>query len=241
MKLIKILAIVLISISSIHAQSKRSVQLDENTIVRDPNGQRYEHETWRKLMSTGYYILSIIDKSNPQEGYYLVKMTEEEKERREKNAPKPRETSCFTTGKSIDNFKEKDIEGTKWDLNNLKGKIVVLNFWFINCPPCRQEIPALNSVVDTYAQDSGIVFISLCLDDKESIKEFLQENPFKYKVIDNTKFIARGNGVISYPTHVVLDQEGKVQYHTTGLSTGTIPWLKKTIEQLRKNNSNITP
>lgn len=241
MKLIHMLVGILIFMSTVNAQTKRIVQLDENTIVRDLNGKRYEYETWKKLMSTGYYILSLIDKSNPQEGYYLLKMSEEEKSKREKNAPKPKETTCFTTGQAIENFKEKDIEGKKWSLNDLKGKIVVLNFWFINCMPCRQEIPALNDVVETYSQDSSIVFIALCLDDKKSIKEFLNEIPFKYKIIDNAKSIIKDYGVTSFPTHVVLDSQGIVQYHTSGLATGTIPWLKKTIEQLKKNNSTKTP
>ena len=64
--------------------------------------------------------------------------------------PKPNESKYFTTGKSFGKFKTTDMNGNKINTQDLKGKTIVMNFWFINCPPCRTEIPHLNKLVDKY-------------------------------------------------------------------------------------------
>jgi len=217
------------------AQPQQKAALNESTIVKDTTGMQYPYAVWRKLVSTGEYTLKPINRKDIKDGYLLIKFSEEEKEKRTAGAPKPMESKFFTTGKEISGFNERDIDGNKWKLKNLKGRIVVLNFWFINCPPCRQEMPELNRVVEQYKEDSSVVFISFCLDDKSSIKDFLETSPFNYKIVAEARYISQQYGVTSYPTHVVLDKEGKVQYHTSGLAMGTVPWLKKTIEALKKS------
>jgi hypothetical protein len=66
----------------------------------------------------------------------------------------------------------------------------------------------------------------------QTSKYFLRSQPFNYDIIDGGRFIADKYGVRSYPTHVIIDTEGKVYFHTTGLSTNTVYWLNKTIEEL---------
>ena len=51
--------------------------------------------------------------------------------------------------KPAPDFTLKDLTGKKWRLSQLKGKTVVLNFWFTTCPPCIQEIPDLNELTRT--------------------------------------------------------------------------------------------
>lgn len=126
------------------------------------------------------------------------------------------------------------MEDTKYRLSDLKGKVVVLNFWFINCPPCKQEIPELNKVVEDY-KAKEVLFLAVALDEYRALSDFLSETNFKYKIVDGGRWFAESHGVKSYPTHVVLDKEGKVVYHTSGLSTGTIPWLRKAIDGVLSN------
>ena len=121
------------------------------------------------------------------------------------------------------------MHGTKYQLKQLIGKVVVLNFWFINCPPCRQEIPDLNDMVDSYKDNKDVVFIAIALDQRYDLEQFLKTSPYHYNIIDNGRYIASQYGVTLYPTHVVIDRTGKVLFHTSGLSGGTIPWLKKSI------------
>lgn len=72
-------------------------------------------------------------------------------------------------------FTVKALDGKTYDIAKLKGKAVVLNFWFIGCPPCRQEIPGLNTLVKEYAK-KDVVFLALALDDEKSLNDFLKKN-----------------------------------------------------------------
>jgi thiol-disulfide isomerase/thioredoxin len=144
--------------------------------------------------------------------------------------PKPMDSKFFRTGQTISSFKEKDINGVKYNLKELQGKIVVLNFWFINCPPCRQEIPHLNDMVESYKDNKDVVFIAVALDEKYDLEQFLKTMPYNYNIIDKGRYIAQQYGINAYPTHVILDKQGKVIFHTSGFGMGTVSWLKKSIE-----------
>lgn len=144
--------------------------------------------------------------------------------------PKPRQSDSFVEGAKFDGFKTSDINGDKYDFRKITGKIIVLNFWFINCPPCKAEIPELNNLVDQYKDNDDIIFIAIALDGKNELKDFLTKTPFNYKIIDNARYIAQKYGVKSYPTHVVIDKSGTIKFSTLGLAPNTIPWLKKSIE-----------
>lgn len=225
----------LISYSKLSAQSQ--YRLDKNTIVIDSiSGKVYAFEEWQKLNYTGHYMMKRISKA-PTNAFYLVKFSDEEIVRLDSLAlsKKPQESNSFTTNNEFRNFNEKDINGNKWNLKNLKGKIVVLYFWTINCSPCVREIAELNKVVENYKNDENIVFISFCLDYKSDIVDFLKTNPFNYKIIDDCNRLFQTYGVTTYPTRVVLDKEGIIKFHTTWFGRGTVPWLVKTIDSLKNN------
>lgn len=147
--------------------------------------------------------------------------------------PKPGESNFFKTGKSFSHFKTTDINGNKIDTKRLAGKIIVLNFWFIDCRPCIMEMPELNKLADSYRSDSSIVFIAIALDKKYELEQFLKNKSFGYTIIDNGRFLTGQYRINSFPTNVVVGQDGKVYFHSTGLSIGTVHWLRKSIEELK--------
>lgn len=199
----------------------------EEVVVKDSSGTIYPTELVKQLIATGKYSLRL---SQDRTTGILTKLSEEEVNKRLSALPKPRESSFFKTGEKILSFNEKDMKGTRFNLKELKGKMVVLNFWFINCGPCRMEIPKLNELVEAYKNNPDVVFIAVALDDKYDIEEFLKTNPFTYHIIDGGRYLASRYGINTYPTNVVLDKEGKVIFHSSGYGMGTAPWIKKSIE-----------
>ena len=195
--------------------------------VKDASGKIYPTNVWQSLITSGKYNLQV---SPDNTKGLLVPLSPEAVEKRLAALPKPVESKFFKTGDKISNFSEKDMYGNKFNLKQLKGKVVVLNFWFIACPPCRQEIPQLNELVTDHLQDKDVVFIAVALDPKYELEQFLKTNPYQYHIIDNGRYIAQQYGVTSYPTHVVIDKEGTVVFHTSGLTLNTVYWLKKSIE-----------
>jgi thiol-disulfide isomerase/thioredoxin len=116
------------------------------------------------------------------------------------------------------------------DLAKLKGKVVVLNFWFINCPPCRQEMPELNQLTRNFS-GAEVVFIGIALDDQTQLEQFLKQTPFDYQQIASGSAIAAQYGIKGYPTHAVLDRAGKVVFQTMGLGPNTLVELRSSIEK----------
>lgn len=216
-------------------QSKpAAAQLTEKSVVKDTAGTVYPYAIWRQLLVTGHYNVRPENPADANSAFIITRLSEEEYEQKMASLPKPRESTAFKTGATFSYFKTTDINGNKVNSKSLEGKILVLNFWFINCPPCRMEMPELNKLVEEYRNDSAVLFIAIGLDDKNSIKSFLKTNPFNYTIIDDGRFLANEYKIGSYPTNVIITPDGKVYFHSVGLSSNTVYWLKKSIAELQQ-------
>jgi len=229
-KILFIAFIVLLSFQKATAQ--KGLQLSESSIVKDTSGTIVPYNIWSRLLITGRYKIKSEKKDDPE--FTIYRLSDEEYEKVLEKMPKPKESNFFRTGANFSHFKTTDINGNKINTKNLIGKIVVLNFWFINCQPCVMEMPELSKLSDEYKNDSSIVFFAIALDKKSEIEQFLKNRSFGYTIIDDGRFIVNQYNINSYPTNVVIDQKGKVYFHSSGLSTGTVLWLKRSIEELRK-------
>jgi thiol-disulfide isomerase/thioredoxin len=230
-KLLLTAIVILICFCSANAQKKQP--LSESSVVKDTLGAVVPYTLWSGLLMTGHYKIKADEKDNTE--FIIYRLSDEEYEKALGTMPKPKESNFFRTGSSFTHFKTTDINDNKVNTKSLAGKIIVLNFWFINCPPCRMEMPELNKLSDTYRSDSSIVFLAIALDKKYDLEQFLKSSRFGYTIIDNGRFICDQYHINSYPTNVIVDQKGKVYFHSTGLGVGTVHWLKKSIEELKNS------
>lgn len=106
-------------------------------------------------------------------------------------------------------FELTTLEDKVFTSADLKGKVVVLSFWFINCPPCIREMPELNEVVAKYKDNPDVVFLSYSLDSKEELAEFLKERTFDFHIGDKENDMTAFQ-VAGYPTNFVIDQHGVI-------------------------------
>lgn len=118
------------------------------------------------------------------------------------------------------------LDGKNIDSADLKGKVVVLNLWFINCPNCVQEIKLLNELVDEYKDNKDVVFLAPAVSSAKELEPFLKKHPFKYQVIPSAMNIILGkfgtvdkNGQISspFPMHFVVDRAGVITLKMEGI------------------------
>lgn len=198
----------------------------------DSTGKEYDYSQTMLMMMGGEYEVLPANPKDASRGFLISGISKEEQLKRAKAAPKPTETTAFKTGKKFDNFSAYDMSGTWVDTKQFKGKVLVVNFWFTTCPPCKAERPYLNKIVDDYKSDSNVVFISIALDQKDKLESYLKDYEFKYKVIPIGKKIADSYGITGYPTQVIVDKEGKVAFHTLSYYYVTDYWMRKTIDEL---------
>jgi len=115
-------------------------------------------------------------------------------------------------------FTVRDIDGKSVSLADLKGKVVLVNFWATWCPPCRAEIPDLVKLQDKYRDKLVILGISEDEVDPAQVKAFATEQKMNYPIVMATTELRQiFKGVAALPTTFVLDTEGKIQMRHVGM------------------------
>ncbi len=123
-------------------------------------------------------------------------------------------------------FSATTLDGKPINTADLRGKIIVLNLWFINCPNCVQEIKLLNQVVEEYKNNKDVVFLALATNKPTDLEKFLKKNPFAYQIIPSAGTIIlnnfgtpdkNGKIYIPFPTHLVINKDGKTLLRAEGL------------------------
>lgn len=220
-------------------KSKIKAQLTEASVVKDTAGNVLPAALWMPLYRSGKVKMRPMNAAQNDSEFVLSRYTDEEWNKLMESMPKPHASKAFKNNGRFGNFRERDLEGNLHNLKDLKGKVVVINFWFINCPPCRMEIPDLNELVEQYKDNKDVVFLGIALDDRYRLEEFLRLIPFRYHIIENGRNLAMSNNVNAFPTHVVLNREGKIQFHTDGLARNTVYWVKKSIDEALAQQANL--
>jgi thiol-disulfide isomerase/thioredoxin len=132
---------------------------------------------------------------------------------------------CLKTGNKVTNFALYDSDGNVWDLNKQrKGRVVLLDFWFSDCGPCRRAIPHLVELQEKY-RDWGLLVVGIAresgtLEDKQKAVRPVQ---VRYGI--NYPLLLTGGGsgacpvltsfaVQEYPTLALLDRSGQIVFRT---------------------------
>ena len=213
------------------AQTGR-IPLSEKSIVKDSTGTVYSYKEWFSIIGKGEYKLQ---KTTPGKDEYLLVKREKANNDDNKQIYRGANSGNYI-GKKIKFPYMVDLDGQEYWNKNLNHKIVVLNFWFVKCAPCKAEIPLLNQLYWRYRENENIVFLGICLDSRETISNFMKTNPFVYKLVADGREVASIFNVSEYPTNLIVEK-GIVKYCTTGFSTKSISGLESTLKGLIKTNN----
>ncbi len=108
------------------------------------------------------------------------------------------------------------MTGPEITLSDLKGKPVVLNFWAIRCPPCREELPYFDAVAGQYADKATIVAVNL-EDSSSKVKEFFGSNELSFIVaLDKNAQMTSSYATGYIPTTFLIDSQGIIRYIKLG-------------------------
>jgi thiol-disulfide isomerase/thioredoxin len=138
--------------------------------------------------------------------------------------------------KPLPDFTVTDIHGKSISTTELRGKVVLLNFWKTTCVPCTAAIPYLNRLADSLPADR-FVLLAPGLDSLGTIEKFLFAHPFRYDVVPSGGALASLLGVTNFPTNLVIDPSGKMIAVNEALTVDTltyIPLIKEELESALK-------
>jgi peroxiredoxin len=120
--------------------------------------------------------------------------------------------AAFADPKPAPDIKLKGLDGQKYALSDYQGKIVIVNFWAVWCPPCKVEIPELIELYNTY-KDQGLMVFGIAIDSgkDEKIQEKAVELKINYPVINGDEYYIRKafGGIRAVPTTFMINREGK--------------------------------
>jgi len=107
-------------------------------------------------------------------------------------------------------FALKDLNGKTWSLQQLRGKVVLVNFWATWCPPCRKEIPTLNGLYKRF-EDQGFVVLGISDESAGKVKPFAAQEKISYPVLlDPGRKVNAMFDVDGIPKTFVYDRSGKL-------------------------------
>lgn len=210
--------VILENTTSFSNYRQQYVRLYENFIGMDPASNVITKNSFLKLLSTGEYLpLRMISKDSVTY-YRLYKLdvsTSEEIRSTIKYWGLEEYDYHKMEGQELPDYSFEDMQGVIYNNQNTKGKILVIKCWFLDCPPCVKEIPALNELQQQYKNRSDIVFVSLCWDSRKDVEKFLNKTIFNYAVVpDQYKFLTERLQLNAYPTHFVINKQGIITKKT---------------------------
>jgi peroxiredoxin len=121
------------------------------------------------------------------------------------------------------------LHGGTVSLAEYRGKIVLLNFWATWCPPCLEEMPAMERLWRTH-KDAGFVLVAVSVDrDPKKVAPFVAEHKLTFPVaLDTSMSAAERYGVRALPASFILGKDGVL----TALALGPRPWDSKASHRL---------
>ena len=118
-------------------------------------------------------------------------------------------------------FTLKSRQGENVRLSDLRGQVVLLNFWASWCGPCRQEMPILDEIHNKY-KALGFSVLGVNLDAKSSKAfSYLKDTPVSFPVLfDPEGKVSNQYGVQAMPSTVIIDKDGNVRFLHEGYKSG---------------------
>jgi thiol-disulfide isomerase/thioredoxin len=223
----------LIAISYEDFMSRKLRFDNENYAFYDSSNKKLRPEEAEEKFKSGVYkVEAFVNDNDVFKLAYLTKFTQEElQEMMETYQNQSASFDAALKGKPLPDFVFKDILGNTYTPEDIKGKVVVINLWFISCAPCIEEMPELNKLVKEYENNDAVLFLALALDEKgPRLNTFLETHVFNYNIVpDSQDYIIKKLQINSFPTHIVLDKNSNVVFTLSGFTPGVGELIKSSI------------
>lgn len=190
------------------------MRLSQDLLAYDTKGKQIAKAAFLTMLTSGNYLPVKLTAESKVLQYQLHRLTAAQaKEMGQYLSGWSREVADHYQyeGRQFPKVDLTDIKGNRYTTANTRGKVLVVNCWFIGCANCEKEMPALNELMSKYHNRKDVVFIALALDSKPKVEAFLKRKPFSYNQIASQRaYLTQTLKVTGYPTHYVVNKQGKI-------------------------------
>ena len=178
-----------------------------------------------------FSFMYLFSQSNKSESEQSKQKLKEQVEYYKDEQKRKQELRKKIDGTILTELNFEDINGDKYTLESLKGKVVVFNFWFIQCRPCVEEFPDLNKLKAEF-KNQPVEFFAVSWNDKKSLQKFLKIKKLDYTVVHSGRKLIDKFKIPHYPYHMIIDKNGKVEYINEVLSLNLMNKIKRKVKRL---------
>lgn len=140
-------------------------------------------------------------------------------------------------GEPAPNFHLRDLNGQAVALSDLRGKVVLLNFWATWCGPCRVEMPAMEKLYRAFSRnDFEILAVSTDAQGASITRPFQQENQLTFPILHDADYrVGLTYGARSLPMTFMVDRQGIVRHQIFGARDWGAPEAHQLVQMLMKS------
>jgi len=137
--------------------------------------------------------------------------------------------------KPLPEFTLTDMQGRKWQVADLKGKVAFINLWATWCGPCRLELPFVQKLHEQMKDRKDVLVLTLNVDaDLGEIEPFIKENKYTFTVLPALSYVENLLQAISIPRNWVVSADGIWQVEQIGFGGEGEKWMQQTLEAIEK-------
>jgi len=185
-----------ITLDTIKTAVNRAAPLEEENIAFfDSEKQSISSDKFNQLLAEGIYLTEQKFSIEGIEEIHLLSISEHTKKLENTTVP---------------SFKISDLNGNLFTNDSLKNKVTVLSFWFTASQICTREIDKLNAIAQKYKTNKEHLWLAPALDKTTDLSHFLKNKGLDYNFIANQEVLALKFGILTYPTHLIINQDGKI-------------------------------
>ena len=150
--------------------------------------------------------------------------------------PTPEQATLIKDGMTAPDFEVEMFDGSKMKLADLKGKVVLLNFWATWCPPCRAELTRVEKDIIEKFKGQDFVFLPVSRGEKkETVAAFREKMGYTFPMgLDTDQSVYKKYAVTYIPRNFLIDKKGKVVKASVGYDEAEFAELVKLIEETIK-------
>jgi thiol-disulfide isomerase/thioredoxin len=140
-------------------------------------------------------------------------------------------------GKPIADWNVKDLDGKSWSGTELKGHVVIMDFWYRGCPWCMYAMPAINQLAADY-KNRGVIVLGMNTDPKESDAKFVVKAlGLEYPQLQAAQLRKRLD-IENFPTFIIIDQQGTIRATYSGYSPRLHDWVARRLDAMLDKQHN---